>query len=164
MKWTLLLTGLVGLVLLQVSAIPAFALFGVAPNLLLVVLACWVVVRGPSEAMILVPVAGLGIGLLTFQGMAESVAAFVPIVVVAALRTGQPPRGEYVWAMALVIIATVLHFTTIAAAIEVEGSTIDWFAAVTDVLVPSLITNLIIALVVYWLIRLPTPKPVPRVI
>jgi rod shape-determining protein MreD len=164
LKWILLLTGLVGLVLLQVSAIPAFSLFGVAPNLLLVVLACWVVVRGQVEAMVLVPMAGIGIGLLTFQGMGESVAAFVPIVAVAALRTGLPARTEYVWALAVVIIATVLHFTTIAASIEVEGSSIDWVAAVTDVLVPSIVTNVVIALVVYWLIRLPTPKPIPRVI
>ena len=164
MKWVLLIAGLVGLILLQVSAIPAFSLFGVAPNLLLVVLACWAVVRGQAEAMVLVPMAGIGIGLLTFQGMGESVAAFVPIVVIAALRTGLPARAEYVWAVAVVIVATVVHFTTIAVSIEAEGSSIDWLAAVTDVLVPSIITNVVIALLVYWLIRLPTPKPIPRVI
>ena len=160
----MLLAGLLGLILLQVSAIPAFSLFGVAPNLLLVVLACWAVVRGQSEAMVLVPIAGIGIGLLTFQGMGESVAAFVPIVAIAALRTGLPARAEYAWALAVVIVATVLHFATIAVSIEAEGSSIDWVAAVTDVLVPSIVTNVVIGLLVYWLIRLPTPKPIPRVI
>ena len=111
----MLLAGLLGLILLQVSAIPAFSLFGVAPNLLLVVLACWAVVHGQSEAM------GIGIGLLTFQGMGESVAAFVPIVAIAALRTGLPARAEYAWALAVVIVATVLHFATIAVSIEAEG-------------------------------------------
>ena len=70
MKWLFLLSGLLGLVLLQVSAIPAFSLLGVAPNILLVVLACWAVVRNQTEAMVLIPIAGISIGLLTLQGIA----------------------------------------------------------------------------------------------
>ncbi len=164
MKWIVLILGLVGLALLQTSAVPAFELFGVAPNLLLVVLCCWAVVRGPTEVMILIPLAGVWIGLLSFQGMAESVAALLPIVLIAALRNALQPRGEYFWALAVVIVATVLHFAAIAVAIEVEGSTIDWLAAITDVLIPSVVINVVVALLVYWLIRLPTPKPTPRLI
>ena len=162
MKWPLLLAGLLGLSLLQTSAFPAFEVIGVAPNVLLVVVVCWAVVRGQTEAMILVPFAGICIGLLSFQGMAESVAAFLPIVVVTALRSGLQPRGEYAWALLVIVVATVIHFAAIAVSIEVEGSAIDWIAAVTDVLLPSVLINLVVAAVVYWLIRLPSPRPAAR--
>ncbi len=164
MKWLTLGVGMVGLVLLQTSAVPAFELLGVAPNVVLVVLCCWVVVRGQSEAMVLVPLAGITIGLLSFQGMGESVAAFMPIVLLATLRRAMEPRSEYVWTLAIVIVATALHFVALAVAIEVEGSSIDWLAAATDVLVPSVLVNLLLALLVYWLVRLPTPRPMPHVI
>ena len=51
MKWALLVVGLLLLVLLQTSAVPAFEILGVAPNVLLVVLCCWAVVRVDSESM-----------------------------------------------------------------------------------------------------------------
>lgn len=164
MKWLMLGVGMVGLVLLQTSAVPAFELLGVAPNLVLVVLCCWVVVRGQGETMVLVPLAGITIGLLSFQGMGESVAAFMPIVLLATLRRAMEPRSEYVWALAIVIVATALHFVSLAVAIEVKGSSIDWLAAASDVLVPSVLVNLLLALLVYWLVRLPTPRPTPHVI
>ena len=160
MKWTLLTVGIAALALLQTSAIPAFELFGVAPNLLLVALACWVVVRGQEEAMILAPMAGIWIGLLSLQGMAESVAAFMPVVLVAALRDLLAPRSEYVWALAVVVATTMLYFIAIAVSIEMEGSSIDWMAATTDVLLPSVLVNLLTGLVGYWLIRLPTRRAI----
>ena len=163
MKWLFLLVGILGLVLLQVSAIPAFSLLGVAPNILLVVLTCWAIVRNQTEAMVLVPIAGISIGLLTLQGIAESVAAFVPIIMVTALRRELGPRSEYVWALAVVIIVTMLHFAAVAISIETSGSGIEWIAAMTDRLVPSIITNLATAVFVYWLIRLPTARPVQRI-
>ena len=170
MRWGILILGLLGLVLLQTSAVPAFEMLGVAPNILLVVLCCWAVVRTPTEAMVLIPMAGIAIGLLSFQGTAESVAAFAPIVLIAALRgpigggMRMNLRTEYVWALAVIIVATLLHFIALAAAIEVAGSRIDWIGAVTDRMLPSVLINLSVGAVIYWLVRLPTQRPQPRVV
>ena len=158
MKWTALILATLGLVLLQTSAAPAFELFGVAPNLLLVALCAWTVVRGNQEALVLIPVAGLGIGLLSFQGIPESIAAFVPIGLVAALRPFLQPRIEFFWALAVTAAATILHFLAIALAVQIQGSSIDWFAAATDILVPSVLVNLLLGAAVYWLVRLPVDR------
>jgi rod shape-determining protein MreD len=159
MKWPPLILGTLGMTLLQTSAIPAFELLGVAPNLLLVALCCWAVVRDPREALVLVPLAGIWIGLLSNQGMAESIAAFVPLVVVASLRGPIQPPNEYAWALSVIIVATLLHFLAVVAALQLEGASIDWIAAIRDVAVPSILTNLFIGAIVYWLVRLPTPHP-----
>lgn len=170
MKWSALILGVLVLALLQTSAVPAFEMLGVAPNVLLVVLCCWAVVRAQSETMVLIPLAGLTIGLLSFQGPAESIAAFTPIVLIAALRgplsggVRMTLRTEYVWALAVIIVATVLHFIALAVAIEVEGSRIDWVGAVTDRMLPSVLVNLTAGAIIYWLVRLPTHRPQPRVV
>jgi len=157
-KWPPLIIGTLGLTLLQTSAIPAFELLGVAPNLLLVTLCCWAVVRDQREALLMVPLAGVWLGLLSHQGMAESVAAYVPLIVVAGLHDQIRPPNEYAWALAVIIVATVLHFFAVAAALQIDGASVDWVAAMTDVGVPSVLTNLAIGAIVYWLVRLPTPR------
>ncbi len=170
MKWGFLVLGLLLLVLLQTSAVPAFEILGVAPNILLVMLCCWAVVRVEAESLVLVPLAGLLIGLLSFQGTAESIAAFAPIVLLAALKgvvssgARMALRTEYFWTLAIVIVATLLHFTALAVAVVVAGSRIAWVSALTDRMVPSVVVNVLIGLIVYWLVRLPTSRPQPRVI
>ena len=157
-RWIVLLPGVLGLALLQTSAAPAFDLFGVGPNLLLVTLCCWAVVRREQEALILVPLAGLWIGLLSVQGLALSMAAFAPVVLFAALRKQLALRSEFAWALTVVVAATIAHFLVLAVSLEVEGATIDWRAASVDVLLPSVLANALLALPLYWLVRLPTPR------
>ena len=159
MKWPLLIAGVLGLTLLQTSVVPAFQLLGVGSNLLLVVMCCWVVVRGAEEGMALVPLAGLMLGLLSFQGLATSVAALLPIIVLAALRPHLGVRTTFGWALAVVVAATLAHFIIIALVLALGGNNINWLSAVLDVLLPSVLVNLIIAIPVYWLIWLPSPRP-----
>ena len=159
MKWPPLILGTLGLTLLQTSAIPAFELLGVAPHVLIVALCVWAVVRDQREALVMVPLAGIWLGLLSHQGMAESVAAYVPLIVVAALRVQIRPPNEYAWTLAVIIVATLLHFLAVAAALQIGGASIDWLAAITDVAIPSVLTNLFLGAIVYWLVRLPTPRP-----
>ena len=91
-------------------------------------------------------------------------------VVLAALRNmfsegvRMELRTEYVWVLGLVVAATLLHFVTFAVAVEVEGSRIDWVAAVTDRMLPAVLVNVGIALALYWVVRLPTRRLQPRVI
>ena len=158
MKWPPLILGALGLTLLQTSAVPAFELLGVAPNVLLVALCCWAVVRDPREALVLTPVAGISLGLLSHQGMAESVAAYVPVILVAALRDQLHPPSEYAWGLAVIIVATLLHFFAVAVALQVDGASLDWVVALTDVAVPSVLANLFVGAIVYWMVRLPTAR------
>ena len=78
-RWTLLLGLLFVLVVFQTAASPSFPIFGVGPHVVLIVLCCWAMVRPPTETLVMIPLAGVGLGLLAFQGMAESVAALAPI-------------------------------------------------------------------------------------
>ncbi len=57
----------------QVAAAPYFPLLGVTANPLLVLLMCWAMVRGPREAMILIPLAGIFKDLITSDPVGASV-------------------------------------------------------------------------------------------
>ncbi len=171
-RWPLLLLGLFVLVVFQTSASPSFPIFGVGPQVVLVVLCCWAMVRPPVETLVLVPLAGIGLGLLAFQGMPESVAALAPIGFAALSRqlrreTQGPSPLALEWAATIVLvgIASILHFTAHAIAVELTTTGVNWLAALRTVMLGGMLGNMILGAVVYWFVRIPTsvagPSPAP---
>ena len=163
LRWLLLLSGLFVLVVFQTSASPSFAIFGVGPQVVLIVLCCWAMVRPPIETLILIPLAGIGSGLLAFQGMAESVAALAPIGLAAlSWRARKESRGsaplslEWAMTIALVGVASILHFTAHAISVELSTAGVNWLAALQTVMLGGVLGNMIVGAVVYWLVRIPT--------
>lgn len=162
-RWPLLLAGLFVLVIFQTSASPSFPIFGVGPQVVLVVLCCWAMVRPPIETLVMIPLAGIGLGLLAFQGMAESVAALAPIGFAALTRQLRresrqttPIALEWAMTIALIGVASILHFTTHAIAVELTTTGVNWLAALRTVMLGGLLGNMILGAVVYWFVRIPT--------
>ena len=162
-RWPLLLLGLFALVVFQTSAGPSFPIFGVGPQVVLVVLCCWAMVRPPVETLVLIPLAGIGLGLLAFQGMAESVAALAPIGFAALTRqlrrdsdADLPLALEWAATIVLIGIASILHFTAHAIAVELTTTGVNWLAALRTVMLGGLLGNMILGAIVYWLVRIPT--------
>ena len=173
MKWLVLLGGLFVLVIFQTSTAPAFPIFGVGPHLLLVVLCCWAIVREPREVLILTPLAGLGMGLLAYQGLAVSVAALTPIGLAGLWWWGrsdstgrslqfqaEPTAWLWEWMVTIGVIAvcSAAHFTAHAIAVELTTTSVDWVEAVRTVLVGAVLGNMLLGAVVYWIVRLPTRR------
>ena len=163
LRWAFLLGGLFVLVVFQTSASPSFPVFGVGPQVVLIVLCCWAMVRPPIETLVMIPLAGIGLGLLAFQGMAESVAALAPIGLAALSwharresRGSAPLPLEWVMTMLLIAVASILHFTAHAISVELATSGVNWIAALQSVMLGSILGNVIIGAVVYWLVRIPT--------
>ena len=162
-RWLLLLLGLFALVVFQTSAGPSFPIFGVGPQVVLVALCCWAMVRPPVETLVMIPLAGIGLGLLAFQGMPESVAALAPIGFAALSRQlwreshgSMPIALEWASTIALIGIASILHFTAHAIAVELTTTGVNWLAALRTVMLGGLLGNMILGAVVYWFVRIPT--------
>ena len=62
-------------------------------------------------------------------------------------------------ALALVAAATILHFLALAVAVQLETTGINWLEALRDVLLPTVLLNVILGVVIYWLIRLSSRRP-----
>lgn len=165
LRWILLLGGLFVLVVFQTSASPSFPIFGVGPQVVLIVLCCWAMVRPPIETLVMIPLAGIGLGLLAFQGMPESVAALAPIGLAALTwHSWKQSRGSaplaLEWAMTIVLIgvASTLHFTAHAISVQLSTTGVNWIAALRTVMLGGVLGNIIIGAVIYWLIRIPTSE------
>lgn len=107
--------------LLQIGAAPSFVFFGVHPDLPVVWLCCWGVIRGRQEAMALIPVAGLALGLAGSEPLGASLLALLPVAGLAALVETSPARGRFLAAVAITGVCSILYTFVYAAAATAGG-------------------------------------------
>ncbi len=95
--------------LLQIGAAPSFSFFGVHPDLIVIWLCCWGVIRGRQETMALIPIAGLVIGLAGGEPLGASLLALLPVAALAAVVEASPARGRFLAAIAITGICSILY-------------------------------------------------------
>ncbi len=144
----------VGAVVAQVSILPAFSIFGAQPNLVLVLLVAWMTVRGPREALLLIPAAGFVQGLLDSQPLGLVMLALAPLVLMADVRELRLVESHLLLALVLTALATLAYEGSILISLAVTGERLDWLGTALDVLVPAAIANVLLLLPVYALVRL----------
>lgn len=141
-------------VIAQVSILPAFSIFGVQPNLVIVLLVAWIAVRPQREALLLIPLAGLLLGLLDSQLLGLAMLALSPLVLMTEVRRLRLVESEFLPALLLAAVATLAYESTILLTLAVRTRQLDWLASLLDVLVPAAIASVLLLIPVYGLVRL----------
>lgn len=159
MKYLIALLGLFSAVVLAAGTAPHARVLGVAPDPVLIFVACWAMVRGQREAMVLVPLAGLLRDLSTSDPVGTSVLALAPIVPLAAVRELRLVESEFVPALAAVAAASLAYSLISMAVLAATGQSAPLLPALTGVALPSMLVNPLFAAVVYPLMRWLSPKP-----
>ncbi|MGA2285398.1 MAG: rod shape-determining protein MreD [Dehalococcoidia bacterium] len=145
----LLLTALV-----QTSVMPAFPIFGVSPNLVLVLLVCWTVIRGRQEAMVVIPIGGLCLSLLGSQPVGVALLAAVPVLLLSELEALNLTPSNLVLALAVAFLSSLIYEAVLLVALRLEGDSVGWLAALMRVVIPTSIVNVVFTLPLYWLVWL----------
>ncbi len=153
---------IVAAVIAQVSILPAFSIFGVQPNLVIVLLVAWMAVRGQREALLLIPAAGFVQGLLDSQPLGLAMLALAPLILMTEVGELRLVESDLLPAVVLAALATLVYESTILLSLALTGERLDWLASVLDVLVPAAIANALLLLPLYGLIRLASLDLRPR--
>ena len=146
--------GLPLLVLLAISeavALPLFRVAGLQPNLVLVLLVAWLMVRGPREVFVFIPVAGVVLGLLDGALMGTALLALAPIVLFQEVRGSRLTEGGLILTVVFTVLLTITYHLTYMAVFAVEGETGNWLSAFTQVILPTAFLNVVVLLPVYGL-------------
>ena len=141
-------------VLVQAAVMPSFSIFGVQPNLVLALLVAWLIVRPRREALLLVPAAGLMLGLLDGEPLGVAMLALAPLILMAEVRDLRLVESDLLPAVVLAALGTLVYEAVVLLTLAVNGERLDWLASVLDVLVPAAIANALLLLPVYGLMRL----------
>ncbi len=146
------------LALLQASSMQQFKVVGATPNLLLVLLVSWLVVRGLDDVLPMIAVAGITIGFVGLQTPGLVLLALLPIVGLGLLREMHVIHSDLLLVLALVAAATVAYESIIVASLVATGGGYDVIAALRSAVIPAALVNVIITPPVYVVMRLAKPS------
>ena len=151
------------LAVIQAAALPYWRVLGVTPDLLLIFAACWAMLRGQREAMLVVPLAGILRDLVTSDLLGTSLLALAPIVFLASLRDLKVVETDFVPTLAVVAVGSLAYGLISMTVLTASGQEISWLSALRVAILPSVIVNAlftpILYLPIYWL----TPARRPMV-
>jgi rod shape-determining protein MreD len=140
-------------VLLQVAAAPYFPLMGATANPLMALLMCWAMVRGPREAMVLIPLAAIFKDLITNDPVGITILALLPIVPLAAVRERHLTQSEFVPIVVVVAVASISYHLIYMIVLTSLGEEIPWTQTPLRVLLPAALLDAVLTPLFYLPLR-----------
>lgn len=139
--------------IIQLTIVPSLFPGPVRPDMMLMVVVGWGVVRGNGEAALW----GLGGGLILdlFSGAPFGLNAISLGAIGWLADTLQTNffRSNLLIPLATIFIATLLYHTGQAAVLQALGFTINWAFFTFNVVLPTAILNTALMPIVYWILR-----------
>ena len=148
--------------LAQASSIEQFKILGVSPNLVLVLLAAWLVTRGLDDVLPMLFVAGATLGLIGLQTPGLVLLALLPLVALGVVKELHVVHSDVLLVLFIAAAATLLYESTMVLSVMVTGGGLDSRAAISNVIVPALLVNLAITPPVYVVMRMLKPADTRR--
>ena len=145
------------LALVQASSIQQFRIVGVTPNLMLVFLVAWLVVRGLDDVLPMIAVAGVTSGLIGLQTPGIVLLALLPIAALGLLREMHVIHSDLALVIALVFAATVAYELVILIAVMATGGALDPLTGLRNAVFPAAIVNVAMTPFVFGIMRLAKP-------
>ena len=147
--------------LLEVSVLPMFRVYGLQPNLMLVLLIAWLSVRGASEAFILAPIGGVLLGFVDGAPVGTALIGLAPLAFLQELRGSQLREGGLIAAIGFTVVMSFFYNLVHLGVFTLLGEGGEWGAAFLRIIVPTVFINVMILPPIYWLLTL-TGREQPR--
>jgi rod shape-determining protein MreD len=137
------------LAILQVSVMPYIQILGVTPDLVLIFVACWAVIRGYEEAAIVAPLAGFLKDLATSDPIGMSAIALAPIVLLAAAVRMRAVDTEFLPTVVVVASGSLAYGIISMIVLAATGQSIAWNDSLVRVVLPSCLVNALFTPLIY---------------
>jgi rod shape-determining protein MreD len=144
--------------LLEASVLPLFRIEGVQPNLTLVLLMAWLIIRGAEEAYVLIPIGGIFIGLVDGALMGTALLALAPVALLQEVRGAQLNEKGFAMAVAFTLIMSLVYNYTYLLVATLQGEAGSWVQATTRVILPTTLLNLAVLLPLYAIFAFVNPQ------
>ena len=134
---------------LNVSALPYLKVIGVTPDFVLILAACWAVLRPQEEAMIVVPIAGVLHDLMYGDPLGTSVLAFAPLVVLAAVVHFRAVETKFIPSLIVTGSGTLIYGGTRMLVLAGTGQEVQWLDSALRLIIPLAVVNALFMSLVY---------------
>jgi len=140
-------------VILQASAVPHLRIWGVFPDLPLILVVSWSLLRGSRAGLVWGLVAGLFLDLLSGTPAGAAMAALGTVGFLAGLARRSVFRAQLLLPVVVIVASTVLYDLLLLLAMFVAGRTVLWLETLGRVVLPSAALNLLLLPVIHFSLR-----------
>lgn len=138
---------------LQASAIPHLTIRGVFPDLPLILVASWGLLRGSREGAIWGLVVGLSVDLLSGAPLGAATLALSVVGLLMGRARLAALRGNVILPLGGIFLGTVLYDLIYMAVLAISGRSVLWLPTLARIVLPCAALNAVLAVGVYWLMR-----------
>lgn len=135
--------------LLQSSVSPGFQVFGVIPDLVLVLLATWAAVARPKGLIFWGFGSGFLLDVLSGVPTGANMLALSLATFVASMGGAGLFRSNLVWALLASLLGTLVYYPTMMLMLAVQGYSVDWFKAIIATTPAAVLVNLMTCVLIY---------------
>lgn len=148
--------------ILQTTLLSQIDVLGAQPNLMLLLVVLWSLVRGVDEGLLWAFLGGLIVDVLSGGPMAGTAIALLAAAYLAGQSLGEQVGSQVVRAMLLTVLGTAMYHLALLIVLDWTGHTVDWAFSLTRVTGPSVALNMVLAPFVLqplnWLDRATRPE------
>ena len=145
---------LLGLVLIQSSVGPFLTILGVQPDLVLVAVISWTLLRGPEEGLLWALIGGIGLDLLSSGPFGASLIALVITSLLATLGYGRVFGSQLVLPLALTFPLSLAYYLIYTLLLSILDGPVAWIPTVADIILPASVLNIAATFFVFPIPRL----------
>jgi rod shape-determining protein MreD len=149
--WSFLLLSI--LALLQSTLLPHVQVLGVQPDLVLLVIVAWSLLRGAEEGMLWALTGGLALDILSSARLGTNTLPLLLIGFLAGLWQRGLVRQEVLVPFLAIPVATIVYQSAIVALLKLLGWPGTWSASIRHSILPTALVNTLLMPVVYVLMR-----------
>lgn len=143
--------------LLEASVLPMFRVEGLQPNLTLVFLVAWLIIRGAEEAFVLIPIGGLFIGLVDGAPLGTALLALAPVALLQEVRGAHLNEKGPLMAVVFTLVMSLVYNYVYLLVFTVLGEAGSWVEATSRVILPTMFINVAILLPLYFVFSVLNP-------
>lgn len=144
---------LLALAVVQASAVPYLAVWGVFPDLPLVVVVAWALLTGTRQGILWGFVAGLSLDLLSGIPFGALALALMAVGLVSGLGETVVFRAQVLFPMGMAFAATLLYDVILLVVMQISGEPVAWLGSLLRLVLPSAALNAMLAPMVLWGMR-----------
>ncbi len=148
---------LIAVAIIQTTVTPHLTFMGVKPDLVLLMVVSWSLLRGAQEGVIWALVGGMGLDLLSGASFGTSTAALVALSLLAGVGELSVFRTHITLPLIATLVATLAYNLYSLLLLHMGGYSIAWTGSLIQVVLPSTLINVLLAPFVYkalyWLHR-----------
>jgi rod shape-determining protein MreD len=136
---------LTSVALIQTVLLSRINLWGARPELMLLVVLIWAVVRGVDEGLVWGFIGGLIVDLLSGAPMGATVLALLSVVFLAGQPWGQGLSSQVAQLLLPALVGVVVYHLVLLLVLAWTGHAVDWGFALLRVAGPSALLNMMLA-------------------